>query len=100
MALKGPEFVRIKARAPSREGTKLPDDGGVGSPRSTDGTTGSQPRRPPRTAEADAMEIEEDGMVLADTGTVLADTGTVPVEDGTAIGAVSEAVVAARVWAR
>ena len=31
---------------------------------------------------------------------VLADTGTVPVEDGTAIGAVSEAVVAARVWAR
>ena len=39
-------------------------------------------------------------MVLTDTGTVLTDTGTVPVEDGTAIGAVSKAVVAARVWAR
>ena len=48
-------------------------------------------------------EPEEDGTVLADTGTVLTGTvltGTVPVEDGTAIGAVSEAIVAARVWAR
>ena len=61
--------------------------------RGTNGTTGGRPRRPPRTAEADATEPEEDGTVLADTGTVLADTGT-------AIGAVSEAVVAARVWAR
>ena len=85
---------RIKARTPSREGTKSPDDGGV------DGTTRGRPWHPPRTAEADATEPEEDGMVLTDTGTVLADTGTGPVEDGTAIGAVSEAVVAACVWAR
>ena len=89
---------RIKARTPSRDGTKSPDDGGVGSSRGADGTTGGRPRRPLRTAEADAMEPEENGTVLVDTGAVL--TGTVPVEDGTAIGAVSEAIVAARVWAR
>ena len=91
---------RIKARTPSRDGTKWPDDGGVGSSHGADGTTGGWPRRPPRTAEADATEPEEDGMVLADTGTVLADIGTVPVEDSTAIGAVSEAIVAACMWAQ
>ena len=88
----------MSARTPSQDGTKSPDDGGVGSSRGVDGTTGGQLRRPPRTAEADATEPEEDGTVFADTGTVL--TGTVPVEDSTAIGAVSEAIVAACVWAR
>ena len=48
-----------------------PDDGGVGSSRGADRTTGGQPQRPPRTAEADATEPEEDGTVLTDTGTVL-----------------------------
>ena len=77
----------------------MPDDGGVGSSHGADGMTWGRPQRPPRIAEADAAESEEDGTVLADTGTILADTGTVPVEDGTAIRAVSEAVVAAYVWA-